>query len=58
MKRPEYQIPDKKKIRVIIDSDANCECDDQYAIVHGLLTPKLQVMGIVAEQYGEPGSML
>lgn len=60
MKQALYQVPDQKKIRVIIDSDANCECDDQYAILHALLSPKLQVRGIIAEQYGEeePDSML
>ena len=30
--------PDKRS-RVIINTDAKNEADDQYAIVHGLLTP-------------------
>ena len=47
-----YSIPEKKQIRVIINSDANCECDDQYAIVHALLTNKFDVCGIIAEHYG------
>lgn len=60
MKNHLYQVPDKKNIRVIIDSDANCECDDQYAIVHTLLSPKIEVRGVIATQYGglEPDSML
>lgn len=57
MRPAPYTVPEQKRIRVIIDSDADCECDDQYAIIHALLTPKFQVMGIVAEQYGEPDSM-
>ncbi len=57
IKAERYIIPEQKRVRVIIDSDANCECDDQYAIVHALLTPKVQVMGLIAEQYGEPDSM-
>ena len=57
IKAERYIIPEQKRVRVIIDSDANCECDDQYAIVHALLTPKVQVMGFIAEQYGEPDSM-
>lgn len=52
-----YTVQEQKKIRVIIDSDANCECDDQYAIVHAFLTAKVQVMGVISEQYGEPDSM-
>ena len=31
------QIPDEKKIRVIIDTDAACEADDPYAIVQDLI---------------------
>ena len=51
------RIPDEKKIRVIIDTDAACEADDPFAIVQALLSPKLIVKGILAEQFGVPGSM-
>ena len=46
-----------KKIRVIIDTDAACEADDPFAIVQGLLSPKLTVKGIVAEHFVSEGSM-
>lgn len=52
-----YDVPDYKKIRVIIDTDAACEADDPFAIVHALLSPKLIVKGIVAEHFNEDGSM-
>lgn len=52
-----FDIPDYKKIRVIIDTDAACEADDPFAIVHALLSPKLLVRGIVAEHFNEEGSM-
>ena len=52
-----YDVPDYKKIRVIIDTDAACEADDPFAIVQALLSPKLIVKGILAEQFGVPGSM-
>ncbi|SCP99383.1 nucleoside hydrolase [Anaerobium acetethylicum] len=52
MKEYLYKVPDSKKIRVIIDTDACAEGDDQFAIVHALLTPKFEVVGIVAEQFG------
>lgn len=45
---------------MIIDTDAYAEADDQFAIVHALLTPKFDVVGIVAEQFGTgtfPNSM-
>jgi inosine-uridine nucleoside N-ribohydrolase len=53
----EFEVPDYKKIRVIVDTDAACEADDPFAIVHALLSPKLIVKGIVAEHFGEDGSV-
>lgn len=47
-----YHVPGTKQVRVIIDSDADCECDDQYAIIHALMTSKVEVRGIIAEHYG------
>ena len=51
------RIPDNKKIRVIIDTDAACEADDPFAIVQALLSPKLVVKGILAEHFNEKGSV-
>lgn len=36
-----FDIPEYKKILVIIDTDAACEADDPFAIVQALLSPKL-----------------
>ena len=52
-----FDIPDYKKIRIILDTDAACEADDPFAIVHALLSPKLLVQGIVAEHFNDEGSM-
>ena len=52
-----FDIPDYKKIRVIVDTDAACEADDPFAIVHALLSPKLIVKGVVAEHFGVAHSM-
>ena len=52
-----FDIPDYKNIRIILDTDAACEADDPFAIVHALLSPKLLVQGIVAEHFNEEGSM-
>lgn len=38
--------------RVIIDTDAKNEADDQYAIVHALLSDTLDVRGIVPAHFG------
>ena len=51
------KIPEEKKIRVIIDTDAACEADDPFAIVQALLSPKLIVKGILAEHFNEKGSV-
>ena len=52
-----YDVPDYKKVRVIIDTDAACEADDPFAIAQALLSQKLIVKGIVAEHYNQPDSM-
>ena len=45
------RLPMHKQIRVIISSDVANEADDQYAIVHQLLTPMFDVRGIVAAHF-------
>ncbi len=52
-----FDIPDYKKVRVIVDTDAACEADDPFAIVHALLSPKLIVRGVIAEHFNVPHSM-
>ena len=37
-----FEVPEKKKCRVIIDSDTACEADDPFAIAYALLSPKLK----------------
>jgi inosine-uridine nucleoside N-ribohydrolase len=38
--------------RVIVNTDAKNEADDQYAIVHALLSPTLDVRGLVPAHFG------
>jgi inosine-uridine nucleoside N-ribohydrolase len=45
-----------RRRRVIIDTDAKNEADDQYAIVHALLSPSLDVRGLVAAHFGSSRS--
>lgn len=52
MKQNYYQIPENKRLRVIIDTDCNCEADDQFALLHAIMTPKLDVVGIIGTHYG------
>ncbi len=52
-----YEVPDDKKIRVIIDTDAACEADDPFAIAQALMINKFMVKGIFAAHFGAPGSM-
>ena len=52
-----YRIPDEKKIRVIVDTDAACEADDPFAIAHALMSPKLIVKGITAVHFAQEGSV-
>ena len=43
--------------RLIVDTDAKNEADDQYAIVHALLSPTLDVRGLVAAHFGKGRSV-
>ena len=48
--------PEDQRIRVIIDTDAACEIDDQYAIALALLSPeKFQIEGFIGAHFGEAG---
>lgn len=38
--------------RIIINTDAKNEADDQFAIVHALLSPTLDVRGIISAHFG------
>lgn len=56
-----FSVPEGKQIRVIIDTDAQNEADDQYAIAQALLSPRLDIKAIVAAHFGtekSPHSML
>ena len=54
-------IPEpSKKVRVILNTDAKNEADDQYAIVHAILTPLFDLHGIIPAHFGDrrgPGSL-
>ena len=55
-------VPPESRIRVLIDTDTKNEADDQYAIMHHLLTPMFDVRGIIATHFeqkngGKGGSM-
>ncbi len=45
-------LPPDKLARVIINTDAKNEADDQYAIVHGLLTPMFELHGLIPAHFG------
>lgn len=47
----DFECPKEKKIRVILDTDAKNEADDQFAIVQHLLTPKFEVKGLIAAHF-------
>ncbi|MDQ0644195.1 nucleoside hydrolase [Microbacterium murale] len=43
---------DRRTRRVIINSDVKNEADDQFAVVHALLSPTLDVRGIIPAHFG------
>lgn len=47
-----FQVPKEKIVRVITNTDAKNEADDQFAIVQTILSPKLNNVGFIAAHYG------
>ncbi|MGF7143768.1 inosine-uridine nucleoside N-ribohydrolase [Anaerotaenia torta] len=47
-----FTVPEEKMIRLITNTDAKNEGDDQFAIVHALLSPKFDHVGMIAAHYG------
>lgn len=47
-----FNVPAPYQVRVIIDTDAKNEADDQFAIVHALLSPKFDNVGFIAAHDG------
>jgi purine nucleosidase len=48
--------PAGQAIRVVIDTDAACEVDDQHAVALALLSPeRLKIEGFVATHFGDSG---
>lgn len=56
MMKHTFNVPDLKKIRLIVNSDAKNEADDQYAIVHALLSPQFIMKGLIGAHFGEERS--
>ena len=55
-----FNVPDNKRVRMIVCADAKNEADDQFAIAHHLMTPKFIVKAVIgghfnrtAGQYGD-----
>ena len=46
-----FQVPEKKRVRMIVDTDCKNEADDQFALAHHLMTPMLEVKGIIAAHF-------
>ena len=52
-----FNIPDSKKIRVILSTDLKNEVDDQFAMVHAILTQSFDLRGIIPAHFGEEKSV-
>lgn len=47
-----YKVPPEKQVRLITVTDAKNEADDQFAVVHALLSPKFDHAGFIAAHFG------
>jgi purine nucleosidase len=50
--RYEFPVPQEKQVRLITDTDAKNEADDQFAVVQALLSPKMDNVGLIAAHFG------
>lgn len=48
----DVKYPPEAKQRVIVNTDAKNEADDQYAIVQAILTPSFELHGIIPAHFG------
>lgn len=48
----DVSYPPAAKKRVIVNTDAKNEADDQYAIVHAILSPSFELHGIISAHFG------
>lgn len=46
-----YEVPQHRKIRYIVHSDAYNEADDQFTIVHALMMEKFDVVGLIGGHF-------
>ena len=46
-----FQVPPKKRVRMIVDTDCKNEADDQFALAHHLMTPMFDVRGVNAAHF-------
>jgi len=56
----DFDVPEQKKVRMIVHTDCKNEADDQFALAHHVMTPKFVVKGIlgghfnlIPREYGE-----
>ena len=47
-----FPVPPEKQVRLITDTDAKNEADDQFAVVQALLSPKMDNVGLIAAHFG------
>lgn len=47
-----FSVPQQKQVRVIMDTDAKNEADDQFAVVQAVLSPKFENVGFIAAHFG------
>ena len=46
-----FDVPDNKKVRMIVSTDCKNEADDQFALAHHIMTPKFIIKGIVGAHF-------
>ncbi|MBJ7221053.1 MULTISPECIES: nucleoside hydrolase [unclassified Brenneria] len=53
-----FDVAPHKQVRVIISTDAKNEADDDFAVAHAVLTPTMNVKGLIAAHYSQTAPMM
>ena len=48
-----FGVPENRQIRMILNTDAGCECDDQFAIAYALLSQRIEMKAVIAAHFGD-----
>lgn len=53
MHQYKFKVPESKRVRYLVHTDCKNEADDQFTVAHILMTPKLEVKGLIGAHFNK-----